>query len=682
MLPVWAIAVLTLAACGSGETGHGDTGGEPLIGPWGVDLESMSTGTDPGDNFNRYVNGHWLDTAVIGEDESRIGSRNSMRERNNARIRDLVTGFAAAAEGAPLTPVERDIGDLYASFVDVDTRNARGIEPVLADVERIRSIDGPESLAREFGRFMETGGASPFTGFIETDFNQPDRRVFFMDVGGLGMYAPGSYLDAAPARAEHRSAYRALIADFLRRLDFADAERLADEVLALEIRIARQQPTAQQRRDFESSVHPYTIEEVQSQFPGFEWPTWFGTLGIADYPHLIVRFPDSVAGLVGVIGTTPMETWRAYLAFHVLNGNVNYLAEDVKTARHELFATVVYGQGQPRAVDEEALRFVQSVYSFEIGRAFVERYFSAAAKAEVEQMFERIRQALRRRLEQSDWMDESTRAEAFEKLSNIRAKIAYPDEWREPPDIEVDRNALMANVRNARQARWSRSVDLLGTPPDPAIWGMAPQSAGAGFHPALNEITIPAGNLQPPFFDEFADDAVNYGAIGGVIGHELLHAFDDIGRHFDAGGAMRDWWSETAATEFERRSQVLVEQYGAYEVLPGRRVDGVLTLGENIADVFGLSIAREAWRLSLEGREPPTLHGFTGEQRFFMGWAQMRRAKDREALTLQLLETDSHSPAELRINGVVRNIDAWYDAFDVRPDDDLYLAPDERARIW
>ena len=676
-------AILVVAECGpQGPDSPAETNAEPLFGTWGFDTAAMNPEVAPGDDFYEYANGAWLANTAIPGDQVQVGSRAFMRQRTNALIEDMIVGFAASGTTDGLAPIERQIGDLYASFTAIELRNELGIAPLQADLDRIRAIEDHSALARELARHVSTGGASPITGFVETDFNQPDRQVFFMDVGGLGIYSPASYLGMDDVRRSQRAAYARWVGRALEVLAFDAAADLADDVVALETRIAAAHPTAEERHDYANSVHPYTLEEVAEAFPELDWPAFLAELGIDTYAHLIVRFPRSVAAIVGIVNETSLDVWKAYLSFHLLHNNARYLDMQTQELKWALFDSVISGQSARRGVAIQALQFVQFAFSFEIGRAFVQRHFSEAAKTEVETMFEQLKIAFRRRLERLDWMDDASKQEAFAKLDSIRAKIAWPDAWPTEPDIALNRESLFENVREVRARRWARQVRRIGEPPDPGLWGMAPQSAGAGFHPALNEITVPAGTLMPPFFDPHADPAINYGAIGGVMGHELLHAFDDLGRRFDSEGALRDWWTAGSARAFDERAQVIVEQFGQYEALPGRFVNGELTLGENIADIFGLSLALDAYRASVNGDEGVDIDEFAPEQRFFFGWAQMRREKFREQTQIQLLETDSHSPASLRVNGVVRNIDAWYEAFDVEPGDALYLAPQERAAIW
>lgn len=680
---VFLPAALLVAGCGIEDPGlQADRDDMPLFGTWGFDVAAMNPEIAPGEDFYEYVNGAWIDGTAIPADRIQVGSRAFVRERNDALIEEMILEFARPGVRDGLSSVERKIGDLYASFIDLEQRNERGIAPLEADLDRIRAIAEGSALAREFARHKLTGGTSPITGFVETDFNRPDRQVFFMDVGGLGNHSPGGYTSMDDMQRSNRAAYARWVASALERLGFDAAKGLANDVVALETRLAAAHPTAEERHDYVGSVHGYTLGEVAEAFPGFDWSAYFDELDVDHYENLIVRFPRSVAAIVEIVNSASLEVWKAYLSFHLLHNNVQYLDSRTRAMKWELFDSVVSGRSADRSVEDQALRFVQLAFSFEIGRAFVERHFSPAAKAEVEDMFEQLKRAFRRRLERLDWMDEESKLEAFVKLDRIRAKIAYPDAWRSEPDVTIGRASFFENLREVRADRWARQVRRVGMPPDPELWGMVPQAAGAGFHPALNEITIPAGNLMPPFFDGRADPAINYGAIGGVMGHELLHAFDDLGRRFDAEGALRDWWTAQSADAFDMRARLIADQFGRYEPLPGRFVNGKLTLGENIADIFGLTLALDAYRASDHWDERVDIDGFTPEQRFFFGWAQMRREKFRLQTQIQLLETDPHSPESIRVNGVVRNIDAWYGAFNVEARDALYLAPEARAAIW
>ena len=488
---------------------------EAFFGAWGVDLQLLDERVSPGDDFYRFVNGRWLEETTLPSDALMVGARTLMRDRNSMRISAIMHEFAA--NGEQLTRGERNIGALFKSFIDTERRDALGISVLAPDLESISRVSNRSDLAAAFARSHLTGWKSPFTGFIETDFNQPDRRVYFLDIGGLGMSGGRRYLSDDEPYISHRKAYGRLIEAFLDRAGYESPEELAAAVISLEASIADASPSAIERGDFANSVHAYRLSQVSADFPGFDWPVFFQELGIAGYEHLIVRFPESVLKVIEIIKDTPLEIWRAYLSFHLINENAPFLDMGVRSEQYRLFTSPVYGTEQG-SVERGALRLVQRGFSFELGRAFVERHFSPRAKREVEAMFENVRHAFKLRLDALDWMDAATKAEAYAKLEQMRAKIGYPHVWREEPDVDMAADDLMDNLRQLRADRWRRAVQMIGTAADPKEWGMAPQSAGAGFHPALNEITVPAGNLMPPFFDDEADDAVNYGAIGGVLG--------------------------------------------------------------------------------------------------------------------------------------------------------------------
>ncbi len=651
----------------------------PVFGDWGVPLSTLDASVRPGDDFFEFANGGWLATAEIPPHRSRAGVLSSLRDTARAQVAEII----AELQTRPLAPGsdEQRIRDLYQSFVDLGRVEALGFSPIQADLDRIRRL----KTRREIARVMADpalGLTGPFAAYVSVDRRAPDRRALWATQSGLGLSDRSYYLRGGARPDRIRTAYRAHIATMLGHAGVAEAERLAEAVFELEREMARVQWSGADRRNASRTYNPIPLDKLRTRAPGFPWADYLAAAGFGEADRVIVREWSAFPELAALFAETPAETWRAYLTFHYLTANAQYLPAEIDAADFAFFGGALKGLEARRDREERGVRFVDDRLEHAVGRLYAERYVSDEAKAEVEAMVGHIRAAFAARIETLDWMTEATRAEAQAKLANLEAKIAYPDVWRDYSGIEIDPGDLVGNVKRLRIASRARAVERLGAPVDRGEWSRGPQAVNAFYSPTRNEIFVPAGYIQPPLFDPNADAAVNYGAIGAIIGHEIAHAFDDQGSKYDATGALRNWWTDADRAAFDALADRLAAQFDAYEPLPGLHVNGRRTLGENIGDLVGATVAYEAYIRSLDGARAPVLDGYTGPQRFFLGRAQARRSKPTESALRRRVLTARHSPIHLRVNGLIRNMDAWYAAFDVSDADALYLPPVDRVRIW
>lgn len=654
---------------------------EPEIGDWGVDLDNRKTDVRPGDDFFVYANGHWLETYELPADKTSFGSFRALHDQSEERVRGLVNELSEAQPEAG--SVEQKVGDYYSSFLDQATIDAIGIEPLADDLKAISEISDLTSLVEVFGRSDLTGTITPISFGIEIDRMNPDRWIASLGIGGMGLPDRDYYLDDSERFSDIRSAYLANIEALLTLAGYQNAAEAAPAILAVETAIAETQWPRAERRNRDLTYNLMSRADFEAAHPGFPWQPFMKASGALP-EELNVRYPSTVQPLVELVTGTDLETWRAYLTYHLVAGNAFALAAEIDEARFDFFSRTLRGQPEQRERWRRGVSLVggRSGLGDAIGQVYVQRYFPAESKAMMEELVENLREALRQRIAGLDWMTEETKEYAFEKLAAFTPNIGYPNKWRDFSDVTIDSESVMNNVRELRALQREIAIDRLAHPTDREEWFMTPQTVNAYYVPQFNSITFPAGILAPPFFDPAADPAVNYGAIGAVIGHEMGHGFDDQGSKSDARGVQRNWWTDEDRARFEERAARLAEQYSAYEPVEGTFIDGEFTLGENIGDLGGLNVAYYAYKLSLDGAEPPVIDGLTGDQRFFLAYAQVWRSKTRDETLVSRLKSDPHSPAEFRVNGVVRNMDAWYEAFDVQPDDALYLPPEERVSIW
>lgn len=682
--------LICFAACSSPkpspDAAPGGGSATPELGTFGVDLSARDTSVKPGDDFNRYANGAWYDQYELKPDEQRYGAFVELRYRSEERIKTIIEELAAG-DPAPGT-LEQKVGDYFSSYLDVETRTARGLEPLQPDLDRIAAIQTREQLIEEFGAAGRTQSNTPIGGFIWIDRKNPDRYILSLGHAGLGLPDRDYYLENDARFTEIRAAYRANIQKMLAFAgkSAAEASAAADAIVALETRIAGHHWPRAKLRDRDATYNVMTLEALDQAFPDYDWKLHIRASGVSleNVPELNVRTPSAMAPLAKIVAETDLATWRDYLTYHTLVNHAELLSPEIDDAAFEFYGKVLGGQQEQREPWKRAVNLVGGGRGLgeALGKIYVDRYFTADAKRKMDDLVANLRAALDERVAALDWMGDATKAEAKKKLESFRPKIGYPEKWRSFEAITIQREDLVANYRAVREYWYEDTLARLTETPDRDEWFMTPQTVNAYYNPSFNEIVFPAAILQPPFFDPNADPAVNYGAIGGVIGHEMGHGFDDQGSKSDWAGVQRNWWTEEDRQRFDAKTKTLVEQYNGFEPFDGVNVNGELTLGENIGDLGGLSMAYHAYKKSLGGKEAPVIDGLTGDQRFFLAWAQVWRAKYREEALVTRIKTDPHSPPQYRVNGVVRNLDPWYAAFDVKEGDALYLPPEERVSIW
>ena len=658
---------------------------KPQLGDFGVDLTSRDPAVKPGDDFNRYASGHWIDTYVLKDYESTYGSFNELRDRTEEQVHTLIEGLQAQQDLAPGSNGQK-VRDYYASYMDRAARDAAGIAPLQPVLARIAAIDSKDKLVAAFANAGIDSSNSPIRLGLGTDRMDPDQYLLGLGVGGLGLPDRDYYLNADARFVKIREAY---VAHIQRMLGFAgvgeaDAKARAEAILALETALAKPQWDRVKMRDRDKTYNVSTFADLQQKFPGYDWAAHLRGQGMPQPDRLNISTPDAVQPVIDLVNNTPLATWRDYLTFHAIDGNAGLLSSEIDEASFEFNGKVLNGQKAQREDWKRAVALVGARNSLgeALGELYVARYFKPESKAAMDQLVENLRAALRKNIEQIDWMGDATKAEAYRKLSTFRPKIGYPSKWTDFSSVTIKPGDLLGNTIALREFNRADQNRRVGQKTDREEWGMTPQTVNAYYNSTFNEIVFPAAILQPPFFDVNADPAVNYGGIGAVIGHEMGHGFDDQGSKSDADGIQRNWWTDEDRARFEERTKALGAQYDAFCPLDGQCVNGGLTMGENLGDLGGLSMAYTAYQLSLGGKPAPVIDGFTGDQRFYLAWAQVWRGKYRDEALLNLIKTNPHSPVMYRANGPLRNIDAWYKAFDVKPGDAMYLPPEQRVRIW
>jgi putative endopeptidase len=657
----------------------------PALGSFGIDLGARDPAVKPGDDFDRFANGHWKDTYQLKDYESDFGSFDALNDQAEAEVRAIIEELAQRTDLAPGSD-EQKIRDYYASYMDQAARDRKGIKPLRPLLRSIQRIDTPAELVAAFGRTDVEATNAPVGIGLGVDRKNPDRYLVGVGVGGLGLPAKDYSVNPDARFLKIREEYVKHIA---RMLGFAGvkgkkAQARAQAVLALETALAKPQWDRAERRDRDKTYNVTSYADFKAQYPGFDWDALFAAQQLPIPGEVNVATPSAVAPILQIVADTPLETWRDYLRFHAVRNNSNLLSREIDEARFAFTGTVLQGQTAQREPWKRAIATIADTDGLgeAVGRIYVARHFKPEAKAAMDELVANLRKALRMNIERLDWMGAATKAEAYHKLDTFRPKIGYTSKWRDFSSVAIVPGDLVANVVAMRKYYQDDTNRRVGTVPDREEWGMTPQTVNAYYNSSFNEIVFPAAILQPPFFDLGADPAVNYGAIGAVIGHEMGHGFDDQGSKSDFAGIQRAWWTAEDRARFQERVDRLGNQFDQYCPLENTCVNGKLTMGENIGDLGGLSMAYTAYKLSLNGKEAPVIDGLTGDQRFFLAWAQVWKTKYRDESLVNLIKSNPHSPAMYRINGPLRNLNEWYDAFGVKPGDRMYMAPEERVRIW
>ena len=647
----------------------------------GLDLESFNREVRPQDDLFHHVNGGWLARTDIPADKASYGAFDILFDKAQADLRAIVEESAKAPSRAAGSDAQK-IGDFYESFMDEQRAEQLGLAPLKNELAAIDAIKTKSELARHFARFFKLNLINPIVGYVDGDAQQPTHDILYVYQGGLGLPDRDYYLKNDDKLKEYREKYVGFVGNILGQAGDANAGKSAREVFVLETRLARAHWTNVENRDAVKTYNKVTVADLSKQFPGFDWETWTRELGVTSVPAVVVSQPSYLKAFAATVNELPVDAWKPYLKAAMLNGFAPYLNKAIVDAEFGFYNTTLRGVKEQQPRWKRGINTLNGNLGEMLGKLYVERHFKPEAKARMEGLVANLREAYRNGIDRLEWMGPETKKQAQEKLAKFNPKIGYPNKWRDYSKLEIRKDDLVGNMIRAFEHENAYQLSKAGKPIDPGQWGMTPQTVNAYYNPVRNEIVFPAAILQPPFFNLEAEDAANYGGIGAVIGHEMGHGFDDQGRRFDATGALRDWWTKADEAEYQKRAKVLVEQFNQFEPLPGLHVNGELTLGENIADLTGLVIARQAYLLSLKGKEAPTVDGLTGDQRFYMGWAQSWRAKERDESLRQQVLTNVHSPEMYRANGPVRNIPEFYASFGVKEGDKMYLPPDRRVKIW
>lgn len=654
----------------------------------GINLSYMDRNVKPGDDFFRYVNGTWVDNTEIPGDKTRWGSFDELRERTNQDALAILKE-AAANRSLKADSDQGKAANLYRTIMDTVARNKAGITPLKPYLKKIDAVKDIKSLQALLIEMEPEGGLGFFGAGIGADAKDSNRNTVYIGPGSLGLPDRDYYVSDDADSKEKREKYVAHVARMLQKLGYnsKEANAQAQKVLALETAMAQPRLDRVERRDRRKTYNPMTISQLQKISPSIDWGTYLKGVGIGTPDTIVISQPKYMTAMSSLLTSAKVEDWKAYMRWTLLNRTADELSTDIETANWEFYSKTLRGALQEESRDKNALQTVNGTIGEALGKLYVEKKFPAEAKAKAESMIKNVMLAFENRINRLPWMAKSTRENAIAKLRKMTVKIGYPDKWKDYSDLTIKSpeqgGTFFANMNSIRRWEYQEDIEKLNKPVDKTEWGMAPQIVNAYFNPAYNEIVFPAGILQPPFYDYRADEAVNYGGIGAVIGHEISHGFDDSGSRYNADGNLVNWWSEEDLAKFTGLGGALADQYSKLEPLPGIFVDGKFTLGENIGDLGGVNAAYDGLQIYLkENGNPGLIDGFTPEQRFFISWATIWRTKARDEAVKNQVKTDPHSPGIYRAYVPLQNVDAFYDAFGIKEGDKLYVAPDKRVKIW
>ena len=679
------LAAVSAIALNGGASAHAASEKvQPYKNGWGFDVAGMDKSVKAGDNFFRYANGTYLDHIQIPPDKSTFGPFSILADVARERVQGILTAAGKTAPAGDPTTTEAKLGVYYATFLDEARAEQLGATPLKGDLDQVKAVHDAASLAELFGRAQSSFQFNPFSVGIGPDAKDPTQNALEIGQGSLGLPDRDYYLK--PEFAKKKTAYQAYIAKMLGLVGWENPADAAAKVVALETEIAKIQWARVDRRDPVKTYNPTTIGDLSKSAPGIEWVTLFKAAGLPTSDisgtRIIVDEPSAVAGTAKVIKAADQDVIRAWLAFHLADNAAPALSKAFVQADFEFNAHELNGQQQLSERWKRAVGATGRAMGFAIGKVYVDKYFPPSAKASITELTQQVKAAFAERLHHVTWMAPETRDAAEQKLNNFLIIVGYPAKWRTYDSLVVKNGDIYGNMERSSAFEWQYELSHFGKPVDREEWLMTPQTVNAYNNPTQVEVVFPAAILQPPFFDPKGDAAVNYGAIGGVIGHEMTHSFDDQGRQFDEHGRLHQWWKDEDVKRFQALADKFGKQYDAFEVVPGTHLNGKLTMGENIADLGGLTLALDAYHASLHGKPAPVVHGLTGDQRVFLGWAQVWREKVRDDAARNYATVDPHSAPQARVNIPMHNIDAWYKAFDVKPGEKLYLTPEERVKIW
>lgn len=670
-IPVIAYALLSLASCSNKDSSELHSG---------IILKNMDTTVNPGNNFTQYVNGTWVRDTKLPADKSSYGAGSIVNDEAQENVKAIIEN-AAKANGKDGSE-EQKIGDFYESYLNMKVRDSIGLAPLNEEFKKIDAIKTFKDFVYYLGYANKVGLKIPFNVTVTEDYKDPKNYMLLTWQGGLGLPDREYYFLKDAKSAEIRAKYLAHIEQMLQLSAVSDAKAKAAKIFALETALAGKHMKKEDTRNMAALYNKYAIKDLSKLTPDFDWNGFLSAAGIKGQDSLVVSQVAYTKDLNTILKSTPLDVWKDYLKWGAVTGASTLLTTALDQANFDFYSKTLYGVQQQRPQWRRAVNMVNGNLGEMVGKLYVEKHFPPAAKERMLKLVKNLLKAYEESIKTLDWMSPETKKQALVKISKFTPKIGYPDTWRDYGALKVKKNDLYGNSLRATEFEYNRTIGKLGKPVDRKEWGMTPQTVNAYYNPTMNEIVFPAAILQPPFFDMEAEDAVNYGGIGAVIGHEIGHGFDDQGATFDGDGVLRNWWTPKDLSEFKKRTNALVAQYNSFKVFPDLTVNGTFTLGENIGDLGGLSIAMKAYKASLEGKTAPVMDGFTGEQRVLIGWAQAWLEKANEQSLRNQVGTDPHSPATFRVNGVVRNIPEFYEAFKVKPGDSLYLAPKDRVKIW
>ncbi|MGO4893970.1 M13 family metallopeptidase [Flavobacterium sp. W21_SRS_FM6] len=650
----------------------------PLVS--GIDLTAVDQTVAAQNDLFRHVNGHWLNTTDIPADKSRYGVFNVLYDNTQENLKSLIQ--EAANTQAQSGSNTQKLGDMYNSYMNLDKANELGLSPLQSYIDAIAAIKTPTELAQKMGELYVLGVGGPFNYYTSPDAKDPNITTMYLYQAGLTLPDRDYYSKDDQKYLDFRIAAEKYMAELLAKAGTANPEDAASRIMALEKDIAAKHISRVESRDAEKNYNNRSKDEVKVLFTGFDWQAYADASGIGSVEKMVVRNMPYFEHISDIMTKHDLQTWKDYLTFNLVDAYASRLSQDFVDLHFAFHSTTLNGIPEQQPRWKRAVNATSGVLGEVLGQQYVERYFTPEAKAKMDELVQNLIKAYGESIQQLDWMSEETKVKALEKLASFTPKIGYPSKWRDYSGLEIKADDLVGNYLRYAEFDHMEDVKKIGKPVDKEDWGMTPQTINAYYSPVRNEIVFPAGILQPPFFDMNAEDAVNYGAIGAVIGHEIGHGFDDQGSKYDGQGNLRSWWTDADREAFDALGKKLVAQYDAFEPIEGQNVNGSLTLGENIGDLAGVTIGYKAYQMSLNGEEAKVIDNLTGAQRFFMGYAQVWRSKSREdALRAQLL-SDPHSPGEFRVNGIAPNVDAFYQAFDVKEGDGMYLKPEDRVKIW
>jgi len=668
---VAALAVAGVAASQTAPAGHA------RYGAFGIDLSSQQSSVKPGDDFWTYANGTWAAKTEIPADKGSVGYGNILSDEAEANVRKILDDMAA--NPAQYGATGKQVGDFYASWMDsaaIEKKGAAPLKPYLAKIDGVKTLDDLQVL------FATTGYASPVDVGIIPSLSDPTHYTAIAGQSGLGM-PRDYYLLEGEKYDGYRKAYRAYIQQMQELAGIPDAAAKADAIFALETALAKVQWSPEQSRDIAKLNDPEDLAGLKAKAPEFNWALMLKTAGLDASPKVLMGNNTAITAMGPILTATPLQTWKDYMAFHFVSDHATFLPKAFDDARFAFYSTTLSGVQQQRDRWKRGVQLMNGALGEAVGALYVAKYFPPESEKQMAELIENLRAAYKDKITNAPWMDDATRKAALDKLAAFEPRIGHPVKYIDYSSLHVDRGDLLGNAMRSGEFEHQLELSRFPKPVDRTLWGMTPQTVNAYYNPLSNQITFPAAILQPPYFDPNADPAVNYGAIGAIIGHEMGHGFDDQGSQFGPTGVFQNWWTDGARKAYSAHTAALSAQYDSYEPVPGTHIKGALTLGENIGDLSGVEAAYEAFQLyQAKHGKAPVIDGLTGDQRFFLAYAQAWQAKLREGLQRQLLLTDPHSPAMFRVNGVVRNFDPWYAAFNIQPGDKLYLAPEQRVHIW